>query len=125
MQIGAQLLGCTVMAVGIAAEVKCGSVTMPGEGLPIALGIATGRPFAKMKICVDVSLVLLAVASCYAFWGRWQWCVIGPGTLFAMVYVGYAVKLISPHMDWFDRLLGYRLGFRRYIYGLARFIYRR
>ena len=49
--------------------------------------------------------------------------MVGPGTLFAMFYVGYVVKLVNPHLGWFDRLLAYRPGFRRYIYGMARYIY--
>lgn len=122
VQIAVQFAGCTVMAAGIALEVRCGSVTMPGEGFPVAISRVTGRPFPKIKIVVDVTLVALAVVSCYCFWGAWQWNVIGIGTLFAMFYVGYVVKLLNPHMGWFDRLLGYRPGFRRYIYGLARYI---
>lgn len=35
-------------------------------------------------------------------------CVVDPGTLFAMFYVGYVVKLVNPHLRWFDRLLDYR-----------------
>lgn len=122
-QLIAQFLGCTVMAAGIALEVRCGSVTMPGEGFPVAISRITGIPFPKVKIVVDVTLVVLAVVSCYWFWGCWQWNIIGIGTLFAMFYVGYVVKMLSPRMGWFDRLLGYRPGFRRYIYGLARYIY--
>lgn len=121
-QLLTQFAGCTVMAFGIALEVRCGSVTMPGEGFPVAISRVTGHPFPKVKITVDVTLVVLAVASCFCFWGAWQWNIIGVGTLFAMFYVGYVVKLLNPHMGWFDRLLGYRPGFRRYIYGLARYI---
>lgn len=120
-----QAAGCTVMAVGIALEMRCGSVTMPGEGLPAAISKATGKPFANAKIMVDIALVLLAVCAGYLFFGRWMWNVVGVGTLFAMVYVGMAVKLISRNLGWFDRLLGYRPGFRRYLYGLARYINRR
>lgn len=123
MQILSQFVGCTVMAVGIAMEVRCGSVTMPGEGIQVAFSKVTGMPFAKMKIIIDTVLVALAVASCYLFWGSWQWNIIGPGTLFAMIYVGFMVKLIGRHFNWFDRILGYRPGFRRYIFGLARFLY--
>lgn len=75
-----------------------------------------------MKILVDISLVVMAVASCYLFFGAWQWNVTGGGTLFAMIYVGMAVKFIRRHTPWFDRLLCYRPGFRRYVYGLARYI---
>ncbi len=121
-QILAQAGGCTVMGIGIAFEVRCGSVTMPGEGLPVALSRVTGKPFPKLKIYVDTTLVLLAIASSYIFFGAWEWNIIGPGTLFAMIYVGLAVKFVSARIGWFDRLLSYRPGFRRYVYGLARFI---
>ena len=46
------------------------------------------------------------------------------GTLFAMVYVGVTVRLFNKHLAWFDRLLHYRPGCRRYVYGLARYIRR-
>ncbi len=118
-----QLAGCTVLALGVSFEVRCGSVTMPGEGLPVAISRLTGRrPFVQVKIFVDIALVVLAVASCYLFLGRWQWNVVWGGTLFAMVYVGMAVKYISRHTPWFNRLLCYRPGFRRYAYGLARYL---
>lgn len=119
-----QLAGCTVMAVGIAFEVRCGSVTMPGEGIVVAISRLSGRPFPKVKIAVDTALVVLAVASSYLFFGEWDWSIVGPGTLFAMFYIGYAIKLINPRLGWFDRLLAYVPGFRRYIVGLARFIYK-
>ena len=124
-QISAQFAGCVIMALGIAFEVKCGSVTMPGEGISIVLSQVSGKPFAKVKIIVDTTLVVLAVASCYLFFGAWMWNVIGIGTLFAMVYVGLVVRFITPRIAWFDRLLAYNPGFRRYIFGLARFIYNR
>ena len=117
-----QFMGCSVMGVGIAFEVRCGSVTMPGEGITVAISRVSGMPFPKTKIIVDTTLVALAVAACYIFWGTWQWNITGLGTVFAMVYVGYVVKLINPHIAWFDRLLGYRPGLRRYYYGLKRFL---
>ena len=121
----AQFAGCSVMGFGIAMEVRCGSVTMPGEGITVALSKVSSVPFARMKIAVDTTLVALAVAACFIIWGAWQWHIVGVGTIFAMVYVGYVVRRLDGHMGWFDRALAYRPGFRRYIYGLARFIYRR
>ncbi len=125
LQIFAQFAGCTIMGIGIAFEVRCGSVTMPGEGITIAISQVVKRPFAKVKIWVDSTLVVLAVAACYAFFGSWQWNVIGIGTLFAMIYVGLVVKFITPHIGWFDRMLNNRPGFRLYLFGLARLLYRR
>lgn len=124
-QIAAQFLGATILGVAVAAEIKCGSVTMPGEGIQVAISRVTGKPFPICKILVDTSLVALAVISGYCFFGSWPWTVVGPGTLFAMFYVGYVVKLATPRMGWFDRLLGYRPGFRRHLYGLARFLHNR
>lgn len=49
-QIIAQVLGCTVLALGIAMEVRCGSITMPGEGIQVAISRVSGMPFAKTKI---------------------------------------------------------------------------
>lgn len=122
--VAVQFIGCTVMGVGIAFEVRCGSVTMPGEGFPVALSRVTGKPFPKLKIYVDTTLVVLAVLSSYLFFGEWKWNIIGPGTLFAMIYVGLVVKLVGAHISWFDKVLLYHLGFRRYIFGLARYVYK-
>lgn len=125
VNMAVQLAGCVILAIGILLEIRCGSVTMPGEGFPVALSRAFGIPFPKAKIGVDISLVAIAVALGYVYFGRWLWNVVGIGTLMAMVLVGAMVRFFEPHMGWFDRLLGYRPGFRRYIYGLARFLYPR
>ena len=122
-QISAQFIGATVLGCAVAIEIRCGSVTMPGEGIQVAIACVSGRPFPVVKITVDTILVVIAVISGFCFFGTWPWTVVGPGTLFAMFYVGYVVKLVNPHLGWFDRLLDYRPGLRRYIYGLARFIY--
>ncbi len=121
----AQVGGCTVLGIGIALEVRCGSVTMPGEGFPVAISRVSGIEFPKVKICVDTGLVVLGLVACFAFFGHWLWHIVGIGTLFAMFYVGIVVKSVGKHLGWFERILAYKPGFRRYIYGLARFVYKR
>lgn len=120
-----QFAGCTIMGIGIAFEVRCGSVTMPGEGISIAISQVSGRPFAKIKIWVDTTLVVLAIAFSYLFFGGWLWNVIGAGTLFAMIYVGLVVRMLSPYLGWFDRILASGPSFRRYLFGLARLVCRK
>lgn len=122
LKILVQLAGCTVMGIGIAFEIKCGSVTMPGEGISIAVSQVSGLPFPKAKIIVDTTLVILAVCTSFLFFGRWLWNVVGIGTLFAMIYVGLVVKYTTHHIGWFDRVLSYIPGFRRYLFGLIRYI---
>ncbi len=121
----AQIAGCTILGIGIALEVRCGSVTMPGEGFPVAISRVAGIEFPKVKICVDISLVVLGLIACFAFFGQWLWHIVGIGTLFAMFYVGMVVKSVGKHLGWFEHILAYQPGFRRYIYGLAKFIYKR
>lgn len=117
-----QLAGCTVMGIGIAFEIKCGSVTMPGEGISIAVSKVSGLPFPKVKIIIDTTLVILAVAASYLFFGKWVWSAVGVGTMFAMVYVGLVVKFVNRHIGWFDRVLVYIPGFHRYLFGLIRLL---
>lgn len=106
-------------------EVRCGSVTMPGEGFPVAVNCGqAGIDFPKIKIVVDCSL---QIGSRRGFllcvFGAWQWYIVGVGALF-MLYVGIVVKIAGRHMAWFDKILNYRPGFRRYVYGLAKLIFR-
>lgn len=124
-KVAVQLLGCVVLAAGISLEIRCGSVTMPGEGITVAVNRSFHLPFAKAKIIVDTMLVVLAVVTGYYYFGSWQWHVVGIGTLIAMVLVGAMVKWIDPKIEWFSRLLYSRPGFKRVVYGLARHIYRR
>ncbi len=119
----AQFVGCSLLGFGISLEVRCGSVTMPGDGFPVAVSRVSGAEFAKVKISIDTSLVVLGIIASYTFFGEWKWHIIGIGTLFAMYYVGWMVRLVSRHIAWFDRVLRYRPGFRRYLYGLARYLY--
>jgi uncharacterized membrane protein YczE len=118
-----QLAGCVLLGTGIAFEVRCGSVTMPGEGISVAVSQVTHAEFPKVKISIDVLLVAIGVALSYIFFGAWQWHIIGVGTLVAMFFVGVVVKVVIRVTPWFERLLAYRPGFRRYIYGLARHLY--
>ncbi|MDE6316278.1 MAG: hypothetical protein K2L71_07440, partial [Muribaculaceae bacterium] len=104
-QCVAQMAGCMVLAVGISLEIRCGSVTMPGEGLPVAISRVSGIRFARVKILVDVALVLIAICLSFFFFGQWQWNVVGIGTIIAMVLVGAAVRFKEPHMAWIERVL--------------------
>jgi uncharacterized membrane protein YczE len=122
-QVIVQLLGCIFLGSGIAFEVRCGSVTMPGEGISVAVSQVSHIEFPKVKISIDVALVCIGVISSFIFFGAWQWHIIGIGTLIAMFFVGIIVKWVTKYTPWFDRILAYRPGFRRYIYGLARFLY--
>lgn len=96
------LIGGGLLAFGIACEVRCDSLMLAGEGLPLALSKAVKKDFGKVKICSDTSLVIIGVALMYYFFGHWDWKMIGVGTLVSMFYVGFMVRVFAPHIAWLD-----------------------
>lgn len=96
------LIGGGLLAYGIAAEVRCDSLMLAGEGLPLAIARVVGRDFGKVKICSDTGLVVIGVVFMFIFFGHWDWKLIGAGTLVSMFYVGYMVRMLAPHIAWMD-----------------------
>lgn len=98
------LAGGALLACGIAAEVRCDSLMLAGEGLPLAIAKASGADFGKVKICSDTGLVAIGVVLMLIDFGHWEWKLIGVGTLVSMFYVGYMVRVLTPHMAWLDKV---------------------
>ncbi len=98
------LIGGAILAFGIACEVRCDSLMLAGEGLPLAISKFLNRDFGKVKICSDSTLVCIGTLFMFIFFGEWSWEMIGVGTLVSMFYVGMMVRVFSPHILWLDKL---------------------
>lgn len=98
------LAGGAILAFGIACEVRCDSLILAGEGLPLAISKFLKKDFGKVKICSDTSLVCIGVIFMFVFFGKWNWDMVGVGTLVSMFYVGFMVRVFSPHIEWLDRI---------------------
>ena len=98
------LLGGGILAFGIACEVRCDSLMLAGEGLPLAISRFLKRDFGKVKICSDTSLVLIGIVFMFVYFGGWDWKMVGVGTLVSMFYVGLMVRVFAPHISWLDRI---------------------
>ena len=98
------LAGGAILAFGIACEVRCDSLMLAGEGLPLAISKFLGKDFSRVKICTDTFLVSVGVVFMFVFFGRWDWKMVGVGTIVSMFYVGYMVRVFSPHIGWLDRI---------------------
>lgn len=98
------LIGGAVLAFGIACEVRCDSLMLAGEGLPLAISKFLKKDFGKVKICSDTSLVLIGTIFMFIYFGRWSWEMVGVGTLVSMFYVGFMVRVFSPHIGWLDQI---------------------
>lgn len=94
--------GGALMAYGIAMEVHCDVLMMAYEGFFLAVSKTFNIEFGKVKILSDTSSVIIGIICCFIFFGRWDWKLIGLGTLFSMFYVGYMVRLFSPHFVWLE-----------------------
>lgn len=99
------LIGGGILAYGISLEVHCDVLMLAGEGFPLAIAKVVKRDFGRVKMCSDTGLVCVGIVFMFVFFGRWDWTMVGPGTLVSMFYVGYMVRRFSPTMSWFDRLL--------------------
>ena len=98
------LAGGAILAFGIACEVRCDSLMLAGEGFPLAISKFLKKEFSKVKICTDTFLVSTGVVFMLIFFGRWDWKMVGAGTLVSMFYVGFMVRLFSPKIGWLDRI---------------------
>jgi uncharacterized membrane protein YczE/cytidylate kinase len=98
------VLGGSLLAFGIACEVRCDSLMLAGEGFPLAIAKFLKKDFGKVKICSDTSLVAIGVIFMFIFFHHWDWKLIGVGTLFSMFFVGFMVRVFSPHIAWLDNI---------------------
>jgi uncharacterized membrane protein YczE/cytidylate kinase len=97
-------VGGGLLAYGIALEVKCDVLMLAGEGFPLAISKVVHADFGKVKMYSDTGLVVVGAVFCLIFFGGWHWEMIGVGTLFSMFYVGYMVRIFSPHFRWIEPL---------------------
>lgn len=98
------LVGGGLLAFGIACEVRCDSLMLAGEGLPLAIAKVVKKDFGKVKMCSDTALVAIGVTFMFIFFHHWDWKMIGVGTLVSMFYVGFMVRVYAPHITWLDKI---------------------
>ena len=100
-QLAFTLLGMLVLSLGVFFEVNSRSILMPGEGLVVALTLRTKKPFGKLKMYTDLTMVAVAlVISLLYFQGL---VGIREGTIIAALFTGRLVTLYSPLIPWVDR----------------------
>ena len=95
------LIGCVILAVGIALEVKADVAMMAGEYFVRVLVKKFHRDFGYLKLAFDWSLVAVAVALSLVFMGG----VYGvrEGTVIAALLVGPIVHFVTPYYRFIDR----------------------
>lgn len=98
------LLGCIVLAVGIALEVKVNVAMAAGEYFVRAISRRLRREFGYVKLAFDVTLVILACVLSLVFLSGIYG--VREGTVTAALIVGPIVHFITPFYRIFDRWIG-------------------
>lgn len=85
------VIGIILVALGVSMEVAANVVTVAGEGLVLAICRVLPIKFGNMKICFDVTLVIIAVA--VGFISSGTLLGVREGTIAAALGVGAVSKL--------------------------------
>lgn len=96
------LTGGAILAYGISAEVHCDVLMLAGEGFPLAIAKVVKKDFGKVKMFSDTGLVCVGGVLMMIYFKSWHWDMIGIGTLISMFYVGFMVRVFSPHFSLLD-----------------------
>ena len=96
LRIVSLLAGCVILAVGISIEVAPDVLVVPGEGAVRAISQTTGLKFGSVKVYFDVSLIVIASALSFLFFGRLNG--VGLGTVISALTVVKFVNIVNLHL---------------------------
>lgn len=94
--------GCVILAFGLAVEVAPNVLVVPGEGIVRALARRTGLRFGSVKVAFDVTLMLVAAALSFLFFGQLNG--LGAGTVVSALIVGRIVNFFNRKLRFLDKL---------------------
>ncbi len=96
------LAGCGILALGISVQVAPRVLMVPGEGLVFAISRVTHAHFGNIKVLFDSSLVMMAAALSFAFFGGLVG--LGIGTVISALLVGQLVKLYYKRFSFLKHI---------------------
>ena len=99
--ISALLVGCIILAVGIALEVKANAAMMAGEYFVKVITKRFHGEFGYIKLGFDVTLVAIACTLSLIFMSGIYG--VREGTVIAALIVGPIVHFVSPYYRFLDR----------------------
>lgn len=99
------IVGIVLVAIGVSMEVTANVVTLAGEGLVLAICRVLPIKFGNMKVCFDVTLVVMAILT--GFFAKGELLGVREGTVAAAVFVGLLSKQFSnPLAKIMDKMIG-------------------
>lgn len=98
------IVGCLIMAFGIALSVEAKIIMTPADALLHTLTRKTGRSFGNLKICFDCTLLVCAVVCSFILFGTCKG--VREGTLLTALLAG---KIITFYQLCFRRVRNRRI----------------
>jgi uncharacterized membrane protein YczE len=96
--------GTVFVAFGIFFYVPANIMPLAGEGTMLAISSLTGKPFPKVKIAFDISMVCVSLVTCLFFLHGLG--SVGIGTVIAALLVGIELNMVTHRFGaWRDSLL--------------------
>ena len=86
------VLSILFIALGLFFYVPTNLVPLSVEGVTQAIAIVSNKPFSKVKVYFDVTIVATALILSYGFLG--QFGSVGIGTILGALFIGTTVKYI-------------------------------
>ncbi|WP_338667952.1 cytidylate kinase family protein [Pseudodesulfovibrio methanolicus] len=99
------LLSCLFIAFGVFLLVKANLTYLPGDGFAVVVSDTFNKPFGKLKVSLDSSMVVIGLVSSLLFFHRLDG--IREGTVIAALLVGSLVRFYNGRISWLDAWLGY------------------
>lgn len=90
------LISTVFIAVGILLYLEPNIMSMPGEGVTVAMTKVLGKPLSTCKLIFDVTIVVIAAALSLLFFGRLEG--VREGTVIIAIGVGLVMKPIAKWM---------------------------
>lgn len=97
------LVGCAILGLGVSMEVKANVAMVTGEYLVNVISKAVRREFGFIKVCFDLTLVIIACVLSMVFLGHIEG--VREGTVAAALLVGPISHFIYPYLKVFDGVL--------------------
>lgn len=100
-KIACLLVGCVILALGIALEVKANVAMLAGEYLVSVISRRFRKDFGYVKLGLDISLLVIACLLSLVFMSGIRG--VREGTVVAALLVGPIVHFVSPYYRIFDK----------------------
>lgn len=86
------ILSIFFIALGLFFYVPTNIIPLSVEGVTQAIAIVSNKPFPKVKVFIDITIVATALVLSYGFLG--QFGSVGFGTILGALFIGATVKYI-------------------------------